>query len=102
MIEAQASEYFQGACDRILVPATEVQETIWLVFSMEILAISSMSEVGSEQKFSFGTSLRLTKGFLSNEKLAKGSVTTDHHPPPPPKTQICGYPEIERIRIFSY
>ena len=35
MIEAKAREYFQGACDSILVPATDVQETIWLILSIE-------------------------------------------------------------------
>ena len=38
MIEAKAREYFQGACDHILAPATDVPETIWQVFSIELLA----------------------------------------------------------------
>ena len=45
MIQAKGREYFQCACDHILVPATNVQEIIWLVLSMELLAISSMSQV---------------------------------------------------------
>ena len=48
MFEAKAREYFQGACRHFLVPATEVPDAVQLVFSMELLAISSMSEVGSE------------------------------------------------------
>ena len=56
MIEAKAIEYFQGACYHILVPATEVQETIWLVSSIDLLAIYRMSEVGSEYKVWFGAS----------------------------------------------
>ena len=43
--------------------ATEVPEAELLVFSMELLAISSMSEVGSKRKYWFVASLRLTKGF---------------------------------------
>ena len=50
IFEAKAREYFQGACHHFLVPATEVPETVQLVFSMELLAISSMSEVRSEYK----------------------------------------------------
>ena len=43
--------------------ATEVSEIVQMVFTMEILAISSMSEVGSEDKVCFGAFLRLTKVF---------------------------------------
>ena len=53
MFEAQALEYFQGAFYHFLVPSTEVPETIRLVLSMELLAISSMSEVRSEPKVWF-------------------------------------------------
>ena len=52
MFESKAREYFKGACHHFLLPATEVLETVQLVFSMELLAISSMSEseVSSEPK----------------------------------------------------
>ena len=63
MFEAKAREYFQGACDHFLLPATEVLETLRLVFSMELLAISSISVVGSDHKDSFGASLKLTNIF---------------------------------------
>ena len=45
--------------------ATEVLEIVQqlLVFNMELLEISSMSEVKSEHKVCFGAFLRLTKGF---------------------------------------
>ena len=59
MIEAKAQDYFQGACDHILVPATEVPEKIWLVFSMELLATSIMSKVGSETLSYHGMTLTL-------------------------------------------
>ena len=59
MFEAKAREYFQGACHHFLVPATEVPEKVQLVFSMELLTISSMSQVRSEHKVCFGASLRL-------------------------------------------
>ena len=54
MFEAKAREYFKGACDQFLVKATEVPEMVWLVFRMELFAISSMSEVGSEHKVLLG------------------------------------------------
>ena len=41
--------------------ATEVPEIVQLVFNMELLTISSMSEVGSEHKVCFGSFLRLTQ-----------------------------------------
>ena len=72
MIEAKAGEYFIGACDNILMPAPKVRKTIWLGFSMELLATSSMSEVGNERQVFFGDSSRLIKSF---EKC-------DHCPPP--------------------
>ena len=43
IFEAKAREYF-------LVPATEVPETVQLVFSMELLTIYSICEVRSEHK----------------------------------------------------
>ena len=43
--------------------ATEVPEIVQLAFNMELLAISSMSEVRSEHKVGFGAFFRLTKGF---------------------------------------
>ena len=46
--------------------ATEVQEIVQLVSNTELLEISSMSEVRSEHKACFGTSLRHTKGFLGS------------------------------------
>ena len=63
MFEAKAREYFQGACHRFLVPATEVPEAGQLVISMELLAISSMSEVRSVYKVCCRASLRLPEGF---------------------------------------
>ena len=63
IFEAKIMEYFQGTHDHFLVPGTEVPETLRLVFSMELLAISSMSEVGSEHTVCFGASFRLTKSF---------------------------------------
>ena len=42
--------------------ATEVPEIVQLVFNMELLAISSMSEVRSEHKVCFGAFLRHSKG----------------------------------------
>ena len=46
MFEAQAREYFHGACDHFLMPETEVPETVLKFFLCF-----------------FGASLRLTKGF---------------------------------------
>ena len=43
-----AKEYFQGDCHHFLLSATEVPEKVQLVLNMELLAISSMSEVTSE------------------------------------------------------
>ena len=45
-----------NACRHFLVSATEVPETVQLVFSMELLAMSSMSEVRSEHNVCFGAS----------------------------------------------
>ena len=58
-----AKDYFKGACQHFLVSATEVPEIIQLVFNMELLAISRMSEAGSEHKVCFGAFLRLKKIF---------------------------------------
>ena len=63
MVEAKASEYFQGACDHFLAQATEVPVTEQLVFKMELVATSSKSEVGSEHHVCYGTSLRLDRFF---------------------------------------
>ena len=63
MFEAKGREYFQGLYDNFLVPATGVPKTIKPVFSMELLAISDMSEVGSEHNICIWAFLRLTKGF---------------------------------------
>ena len=59
----KAKEYLKGACHHFLVSATEVPEIVQLVFNMGLLAISSMSEVGSQHKVCFGAFLRLTKVF---------------------------------------
>ena len=59
----KAIEYFKDARHHFLVSATEVPEIVQLVFNMELLAIYSMSEVGSEHKVCFGAFLRLTKVF---------------------------------------
>ena len=59
----------QCACDHILGQATEVPETIWLVFSMELIATSNISEVGSENKVCFVASFTIYKVFLSSEKI---------------------------------
>ena len=71
MFEANASKYFQGACHHFRVPATEVPETLQPVLSMELFAISSMSEVRSEPKDCLGASLRLTMGFRAKKTLRK-------------------------------
>ena len=65
MSEAKALEYFQGAGESFLLPATEVTETVTLVFTMELLP---MSEVGSEHKVWFKASLRLKKGLGAMKK----------------------------------
>ena len=52
--EAKVREYFQGACHHFLVPATEVPETVPRVLRMELLAISSMSELRSDHKICCG------------------------------------------------
>ena len=77
MIEAKVREYFEGACHHFLVPATEVPETVQLVFSMELLAIYSPSEARSEHKFFFGLPEDYQSVFYA-VKITLGSVTT--HP----------------------
>ena len=64
----KAREYFQDAFHHFLVPDTDVPETKQLVFSMKLLAISSMSKVRSEQEGGFGASVTLTKRFLNSKK----------------------------------
>ena len=59
----KAQEYLKGACHHFLVSATEVPEIVQLVFNMQLLAISSMSEVGSEHKVCFVAFLIHTKVF---------------------------------------
>ena len=49
------------------MPATEVQEIVQMVFNMELLAISSMSEVRSKHKVCFRASLRFSKGFCASK-----------------------------------
>ena len=48
--------------------ATEVPDIVQVVFNMELLAIPSMSEVGSEHKVCFVAFLRHTKVFLTAKK----------------------------------
>ena len=60
-VSGKAREYFQDAFHHFLVPDTDVPETKQLVFSMKLLAISSMSKVRSEQERGFGASVTLTK-----------------------------------------
>ena len=76
MFEAKIREYFQGAYDHFRIPSTEAPETVKLVFSMELLTISSMSEVRSEHQVYFWAS----KGFLSSKQITLGSVTSDRRP----------------------
>ena len=71
--------------------ATEVPEIVQLVFNMELLAISSMSEVRSEHKVCFGDFFRLTKGFWAAKKSPK---ECDLRPPPPP-------PSAEKVTLSS-
>ena len=54
--------------------ATEVPEIVQLVFNMELLAISNMSEARSEHKVCFGAFLRLTNGFEQQDNQLR-SVT---------------------------
>ena len=59
------------ACHNFLEPVTEVPQIVQLVSNMELLAISSISEVRSEHNDYFRTSLRHTKGFLRSKKSLK-------------------------------
>jgi hypothetical protein len=59
----KAKDLFKGACHHFLVAATEIPEIVQLVLNMELFAISSMCEIGSEHKVCFGAFLRLTKVF---------------------------------------
>ena len=52
MFEAIAREYFQGACDHFLVPATAAPETVRLIFGM-YLTIYSL-ELGVNTKMVLG------------------------------------------------
>ena len=49
-----AKGYLKVASHLFLVSATEVPEIVQLVLNMELLAISSMSEVGSEHNAILG------------------------------------------------
>ena len=55
----KAKECFKGTSYHFFVSATEVPEIVQMVFDMELLAKSCMSEVGSEHKVCFGAFLRL-------------------------------------------
>ena len=66
-----------------LVSAAEVMKKLQLVCNMELLVISSMSEVGREQKVCFGAFLRLTKVFLSSRKINCDLRPPLPHPLPP-------------------
>ena len=59
----KAKYYFKGACHHFPVSATKVPEIVQLVFNIEFLAISSMSEVGSEHKVCFWAFLNHTRVF---------------------------------------
>ena len=54
--------------------STEVPEIVQLVLNMELLAISSVTEVGSEHTVCFGAFLELTKVFehQKNHLLRRG------------------------------
>ena len=62
-----------------LVSATEVSEIVQLVFSMESLAIYSMSEVRSEHKVCFRTSIipQAKQKMFRKQKNHLRSVTSD-------------------------
>ena len=49
----------------------DVLELVQLVFNIELLAISSMSEVRSERKVCLWAFLRFTKGFVSIKKITQ-------------------------------
>ena len=50
---ANAREYFLAASHHFPVPSTEVPERVQLVWSMELLAITSILEVRGQYKNSF-------------------------------------------------
>ena len=52
--------------------ATEVRKIVQLVFNMELLATSNMSEVESEKKSLFWGFPKTYKGFLKNQKITEG------------------------------
>ena len=54
--------FFKGACHHCLVSVIEVPEIVQLAFTMELLAISFMSEVSSEHKVCFRASQRHRRG----------------------------------------
>ena len=66
MAEAKAREYFHGALDHFLVPATEVPESVQLVFGMDLLKIYSLCQTNF-----VGLHSDLKKGFLGSEKTFK-------------------------------
>ena len=47
-------EYFQNVCDHFIIPASEVRETVQLVFGKELITIHSLSEAGREIMFVWG------------------------------------------------
>ena len=57
--------------------ATEVPEIVQLIFNMELLAISNMSEVRSEHKVCFGAFLRLKKGFEQQDNQLRSVTKAD-------------------------
>ena len=79
MFEAKTRDYFHGVCDHFLIPATEVKEIVQLVLGMEILTIYSLPEARNEHKDCFGSSSRLTKGFLGSDKISRKKC--DENPP---------------------
>ena len=67
MFEAKARDYLQGAFHHFLVLGTDVPEAVQLVFSIELLTISSMSEVRSEHKVLGGLPKELQRVFSSTK-----------------------------------
>ena len=64
----KAKDYFKVAGPHFLVSATEVLKIIQLVLNIKLLAITSMSEVGSEHSWFWGF-LKTYKGFLKSKKI---------------------------------
>ena len=54
ILEAKAREYFQGSCHHFLVWATDVEETIQLVLSMELLQYIACQKFGVNTNFVLG------------------------------------------------